>query len=138
MKNPSLCPTSPAKTVITSQPSRLFARIHLEAAENVSRAWIFRGSSDSDIRAHVRHFSRIRCRTACGKEARCGVLSNYEKQPHLPSSHTLVPGQIVEDRTQVSIVHVKREKIRPERVGDDLKRDGSSGGESLPTTKIQP
>ena len=38
MKNLSLCPTSPAKTVITSQPSRFFARIHLEATENVSRA----------------------------------------------------------------------------------------------------
>lgn len=37
MKNPSLCPTSPAKTVITSQPSRFFAKIHREATENVSR-----------------------------------------------------------------------------------------------------
>ena len=37
------------------------------------------------------------------------------------------------------MVHVEREEVRPKRVGDDLERDSSSGGESLVSaTRIQP
>jgi hypothetical protein len=38
MKKLSLLPTSPAKTVMTCQPSRFFTKIHLEATEKVSKA----------------------------------------------------------------------------------------------------
>lgn len=32
---------------------------------------------------------------------------------------------------QIGVIHVKREEIRPKRVGDDFRRDCSPRGESL-------
>jgi len=39
---------------------------------------------------------------------------------------------------QISVIHVKREKICPKRVGNDLDRYCSSRGESLSAKNVQP